>query len=289
MIDAHIHVTHPRLPGIKSDYAPWEGPIDELATLLKSEMKQAGVTQALAMGLLDAPNSDPLGINGILRLASLVPGLHPIGAIDPTRTSTDHFRLVEKALQTGKVKALKAYLGYRPQGPDHPGYRPYYELAEKYNLPVVFHTGDTHSTSAKLRFAHPLLVDDVAVDHPRVRFVLAHFGNPWLLDGAAVVFKNPNVWADLSGLIVGAESLFRDHFRAKTPVEEISDAIVDVRKAMRYAGKPDRFLFGSDWPLAPMASYRGLIERIVPAEFHPAVFEANAQALFNLPRLDERS
>ena len=155
------------------------------------------------MGRLDPPRSDPLGIAGILRLAGLVPGLHAIGAIDPTRTSPAHLRAVEQVLKSGKVKALKAYLGYLHHGPDSSGYLPYYELAETYKLPVVFHTGDTYSTTAKVRFAHPLRVDDVAVDHPEVRFVLAHFGNPWLVDAAEVVYKNDNVWADLSGLIVG--------------------------------------------------------------------------------------
>jgi uncharacterized protein len=282
MIDVHVHVTNAKLPGIKAEHPVLDGPEPPLAEILKAEMARAGVDQILAMGRLDPPASDPLGIAGILRLASFVPGLHAIGAIDPTRTTPDHLRGVEATLKAGKVKALKAYLGYRPYGPDHPGYLPYYELARTYNLPVVFHTGDTYSTTAKLRFAHPLLVDDVAIDHPEVRFVMAHFGNPWLLDAAEVVYKNANVWADLSGLIVGDEALFAGHFQARKPIEEISDAILDVRKAFRYAGKPDRFLFGSDWPLAPISSYRKLVEAIVPRDSHQAVFEDNAKALFGL-------
>jgi predicted TIM-barrel fold metal-dependent hydrolase len=282
MIDVHVHVTNAKLPGIKAEHPMLDGPEPILAEALKAEMNRAGVDQILAMGRLDPPASDPLGISGIIRLATFVPGLHAIGAIDPTKTSSDHLQKVEAVLKAGKVKALKAYLGYRPYGPDHAGYLPYYELAKTYNLPVVFHTGDTYSTTAKLRSAHPLQVDEVAVDHPGVRFVMAHFGNPWLLDAAAVVYKNPNVWADLSGLIVGNEALFSGHFEARKPIEEISDVILDVRKAMRYVGKPDRFLYGSDWPLAPMASYRKLIEAIVPKESHQAIFEDNAKALFNL-------
>ena len=80
----------------------------------------------------------------------------------------------------------------------------------KYHLPVIFHTGDNWSTTAKVKYAHPLRMDEVAVDHPEVRFVLAHFGNPWLIDAAEVVFKNPNVWADLSGLFVGSDKEIQD-------------------------------------------------------------------------------
>ncbi len=52
-------------------------------------------------------------------------------------------------------------------------------------------------------------MDEVAVDFPGVRFVLAHFGNPWLIDAAEVLFKNANVWADLSGLFVGSDEEIR--------------------------------------------------------------------------------
>jgi predicted TIM-barrel fold metal-dependent hydrolase len=91
-----------------------------------------------------------------------------------------------------------SHLGYLQFGPEHPNYVPYYEIAARYHLPVIVQTGDNWSTKAKVKYAHPLRMDEVAVDHPEVRFVLAHFGNPWLIDAAEVVFKNPNVWADLS-------------------------------------------------------------------------------------------
>jgi uncharacterized protein len=282
MIDVHVHVTSSKLPGIRAEHPLLDGPEPPLARLLKAEMEGAGIKQILAMGRHDPPSSDPLGIAGILRLASFLQGLHAIGAIDPAKNSTDHLQGVEAALKAGKVKALKAYLGYLHHGPDSPGYVPYYELAATYKLPVVFHTGDTYSSKAKLRFAHPLLVDEVAVDHPNVRFVLAHFGNPWLVDAAEVVYKNDNVWADLSGLIVGDEALFQGHFQARKPIPEIADAILGVRQAMRYTGKPDRFLYGSDWPLAPMAGYRKLIEAIVPPDQRQAVFVDNARDLFGL-------
>ena len=276
MIDVHIHVVEPRLPGEKGTTPMLEEPPDVLAAAIKKEMRAAGITQALGMGCWDAPPDDPLGINGTLRLATLVPGLQPIGVADPTRTQPDHLRRVEAQLKLGKVRALKAYLGYLHYPPDAPGYRPYYELAEKYKLPFVFHTGDTFSTKAKVRFAHPLLVDDVAVDHPKVRFVLAHFGNPWLIDAAEVVYKNENVWADLSGLLVGEPADFNDH------PDAIHDTVENVRKALRFVEKPNRILYGSDWPLAPMREYRKFVESIVPEPHRQAVFETNAKELFGL-------
>ncbi len=46
----------------------------------------------------------------------------------------------------------------------------------KYSIPIIFHTGDTYSRKAKLKYAHPLGVDEVVVDYPEVNFVLAPSG-----------------------------------------------------------------------------------------------------------------
>ena len=181
------------------------------------------------------------------------------------------------ALSMGRC-ALKAYLGYHHFGPESPEYAPYYPLAARFGLPVIFHTGDTYSRRAKVKFAHPLRVDEVAVDHPDVRFVMAHVGNPWLIDAAEVIYKNDNVWADLSGLLVGDESDFDEWARDGT-LDAVAEA---VRDAFDYTERPDRFLFGSDWPLAPLRAYRDFARRIIPEGDWPAVCEANARALFSL-------
>jgi predicted TIM-barrel fold metal-dependent hydrolase len=289
MIDTHIHAVDSRLPGGKP-LGPQEidlgGRPDAVAVKLIEAMKAAGVTHALAMGRVGGPADDPLGINGTLRLAAMVPGLRAVGSTDPTRIPAahpEHFRRAEADVAEGKVVALKAYLGYFHYGPDSPSYRTYIRLASRYKIPFIFHTGDTWSTTAKVRFAHPLLVDDVAVDFPDVKFVLSHFGYPWLMDAAEVVYKNENVWADVSGLIVGGPAAFpTDAEGNPAPGSLAASVLPDLRKAFAYAEKPHRFLFASDWPMAPMASYRAFVASFIPKEHHAAVFETNARALFGI-------
>jgi hypothetical protein len=239
-------------------------------------MTSAGVSVALAMGSLTDDPQDPLGIASTLHIAEQVSGLFAIGVADPRRTDADHLRRVETELANGRVLALKGYLGYLHFPPDHAGYLPYYELAARFDIPVVFHTGDTYSPKAKLRFAHPLLVDDVAVDHPQVRFVLAHVGNPWLADAAEVIYKNVNVWADLSGLVVGDVATFHgEEFQ-----EGLQDLLAGVKRAFRYAERPNRFVYGTDWPLVPMKEYRDLMVSAIPSAFHEQVFTENARLLY---------
>ncbi len=226
-----------------------------------------------------------MGIARTLELTRSVPGLKGIGAVNPRRTGPDHLRAVEAQIERhrDKIVAFKAYLGYLHFGPEDPNYAPYYKLAAKYHLPVILHTGDNWSTTAKVKYAHPLRMDEVAVDHPDVRFVLAHFGNPWLIDAAEVVFKNPNVWADLSGLFVGSDQDIRDLMDAAKLLDSAPGlAVSDLKKAIGYVGDYKKILYGSDWPLAPMASYRRLIESLIPEAHHRAVFRTNAEYLFNI-------
>jgi uncharacterized protein len=278
MIDMHIHCVPPNLPGA--------GPLsprlldlpENVAKFVREEMEAAGVTDALAMGSLSDSDDDPLGVERTLAIAALVPGLRAIGVADPRRTGPEHFRRVEEAVASRRVVALKAYLGYLHFHPADAAYRPYYELAARCRLPFIFHTGDTYSPYAKLKYAHPLGVDEVAVDHRDVRFVLAHVGNPWMIDAAEVVYKNVNVWADFSGLIVGDEDRLTDP-EARPAIEA---TLQRVRTAFDYAERPNRFLYGSDWPLAPMPLYRDYMRMAIPEEYHEQVFDENARLLFGL-------
>ena len=278
MIDVHIHAVPPNLPGVGPLAPLLRLPPETVAAELRRQMQTAGVTHAFAMGQWDAGPDDPLGVDRTLAIAEQVPGLRAIGVADPTKTDDDHFRRCEAALAAGKVVALKGYLGYLHFEPAHPNYRRYYDLAAKYKVPVMFHTGDTYSPRAKLKYAHPLGVDEVAVDHPDVRFVMCHIGNPWVTDCAEVIYKNMNVWADLSGLIVGDDAAFVG--------EEAADAVAelayDIRRAMQYSERPNRFLYGTDWPLAPMPAYRDFIAAAVPADHHDCVFTENARTLFRI-------
>ena len=126
-------------------------------------------------------------------------------------------------------------------------------------------------------------MDEVAVDNPDVRFVMAHFGNPWLIDAAEVVFKNPNVWADLSGLFVGGDKEILDLLAAANKGDSAAGLIfVGLEKGDRLCRRlqqvplRQRLAAGSD------GFYRRLIEAMIPKDHHQAVFRTNAEQLFGL-------
>jgi hypothetical protein len=284
IVDAHFHLVEPRLPGAFE--APVAlGPfkddpdaVEKFVKIVEEELKKAGVTAALCMPRFEVSDKDPLGVGDTLALAAKVrtAKLHPVGLAHPERFDRDHLARVEDALQEGKVKALKAYLGYLHYEPYSPGYRKYFNLASKYKVPVVFHCGDTYSRTAKVKYAHPLKIDEVAVDYPDTRFVIAHFGNPWLLDAAQVAYRNDNVWIDLSAILIG------EFFSNKKKAALVKHEVARVKQAVDYVENPGKFLFGSDWPLTPVGVYAEFVRQIFPKDDHAAVFRTNAEALFGV-------
>ena len=107
-----------------------------------------------------------------------------------------------------------------------------YELAERYGLPILFHQGASPVTEAPLRYAHPLLMDEVAIRFPELRVVMAHLGHPWQRETIVTIRKHPHVYADVSALFYRPWSFYEG-----------------LRLATEW-GALDKLLFGSDFPIA---------------------------------------
>ena len=189
----------------------------------------------------------------------------------PERT----WELVEENLRLPQCVGIKLYPGYNYEYISEEIYRGCYELARTYGKPVAIHMGQTAMAGAKLKYSHPLTLDEVAADWPDVQFVMCHFGNPFLPDAAAVVEKNDNVCADLSGLLVGRTDL--DRYLA-----EKSGYVEALRGWLEYVDNWDKFLFGTDYPGVETENYVEFIRRLVPEAHHEKVFFHNANRVYNL-------
>lgn len=276
IIDTHIHFSK---IAVFQDMAQRESGCDYSLVGLQSELARNHISAVVGMGLQETfrygfPDSAALNPMGLDISDSWPEELYFCPGINPHDISKDSPDNIEKAIQSPKVVGIKLYAGYYPFYINDPLYEPVYEMAAHYNLPVVIHTGDTFSERGLLKYAHPLTVDELAVSHRQNLFVIAHMGDPWIKDTAQVVRKNPNVWTDVSGLLVGS----RNHFQ-----ETVSEPLIlnEFRHALIYADSWDKILFGSDWPLAPMDAYIDFIKKIVPEKYMEDVLGKNALNLFS--------
>ncbi|MDR0469844.1 MAG: amidohydrolase [Peptococcaceae bacterium] len=199
------------------------------------------------------------------------------GALQPENMEKS-LALAEGHLQQINCVGLKIYAGYSRYDLTDPGYMPYYELAERFDKPVAVHTGVTANANALLKYSHPMQIDEIAVTFPKVQFVMCHFGNPWLMDAAAVLEKNDNVSADVSGLLVGKIDVDGYLQAQKGYVEQLKTWIA-------YTEHYEKFMYGTDWPLSGMPEYIRLFKHIIPEEYQDIFFYENARRIYKLDAL----
>ena len=119
-----------------------------------------------------------------------------------------------------------------------------YRAAEANGIPVMVHTGTSIFPGARNKFGDPIYCDDIAVDFPHLKILLAHGGRPLWMDSAFfLVRRHRNVYLDISG--IPPKSLLQYFPR----LDEIAH----------------KTLFGTDWPgpgvpeiAANLAEFRGL-------------------------------
>jgi len=273
IIDAHLHFSNTET---LKNTAEKIAQVEYSAKGLKREFKEADVVAGVVM---TTGKREPGQANSKAMELSLDDGglnclLACIG-VNPLELEKDSSELdyIEKELANDWVTGIKLYPGYFPYYVYDPVYDPIYELAKKYQVPVAIHCGSTQSPQGLLKYSHPLTIDELAVKHQDINFIICHLGAPWVMDTAEIIAKNGNVYTDLSGLIAGN----------KAQVEKTKDIelyLNFLKQSLVYAHRYDKVLYGSDWPLVPIKPYIEFIKKLIPEDYHEDVFYHNAVKVF---------
>jgi uncharacterized protein len=247
-IDVHVHAER----SCRQPPDPTQAAFDEAATLyFKAEPKRPTIAETVAhyrerrigFVMFTVDSEAGTGITRIsneeiaeaalansdimLAFASIDPHKGKAGALEARRLIRDY--------------GVKGFKFHPPIQNFHPGDRmawPLYEVIAEHRLPAIFHTGHSGMGSGmpggggiRLKYGQPILVDDVAVDFPEMKIILAHPSWPWTDEALSMALHKPNVFIDLSG------------WSPKYFPPQIA----------RYANTQlgDKMLFGSDFPLIP--------------------------------------
>jgi predicted TIM-barrel fold metal-dependent hydrolase len=124
--------------------------------------------------------------------------------------------------------------------PTSPAAMEVYKEAERLQMPLLIHTGLTFSNRFSIQHNQPLVYDDIARKHPKLRICLAHMGWPWVWDSVLVVIRNPNVYLDTAGTYVGS------------PVEHLRQITSTLSSRVIENVLGERLMFGSDYPRIEM-------------------------------------
>jgi predicted TIM-barrel fold metal-dependent hydrolase len=193
--------------------------------------------------------------------------LLPVGSVNPLHEL--HVRdEIRRVLDLG-IRMIKIHPPHQLFSPNAYKRGDLWQLAEIYReceergVPVMFHTGTSVFPRARNVFADPMPIDDVAIDFPRLRIILAHAGRP--LYGETAVFlarRHKNVYLELSGI----------------PPKSL------LRYVPRLASLADKALWGTDWPSPGVTSPRKNVEEFralgLGEEVERKILHENAGRLF---------
>lgn len=251
IFDIHIHVQpwrmlKPEVMAMMDDPAHHDAKeVLESPDALLRHLDEQGVERACCINYV---SPDVMGFtrDAIDWIAKFTEGhrdrLLPVGSVNP-RFETDVPAEIRRVLDLGiamikihpphQLFSPNAYLDAMPQ------VAAIYEECQARGVPVMFHTGTSIFPRARNRFANPMPVDDVAIDFPKLKIVMAHAGRP--LYGSEALFlvrRHPNVNIDISGI----------------PPKSL------LQYVPRLTDIADRVLWGTDWPSPGVVSMRKNIE-----------------------------
>lgn len=193
--------------------------------------------------------------------------LYPVGSVHPKATPGVAGE-VQRILALG-IRMIKIHPPHQLFSPsayrgEHPQLADLYSICEERGVPVMIHTGTSIFPRARNVFADPMPIDDVAIDFPRLKIIMAHAGRPLYGDTALFLARrHRNISIDLSGI---PPKRMTSHFP-------------------RFRDLPDQILWGTDWPSPGVPSMRKNIDEMrahdLGEELETKLFWANADRLFN--------
>ena len=241
---------------------------------LLSSMDEAGIDYSILITLEEQSGNKRFTVEEIIGICEESPRLIPVGRIDYNNSINEQIEKTRGYLQNKKIVGVKFYLGYQKYHANDSKLHPIYKFCQDNNFPVIYHTGMLETGfPGLLKSSHPLTIDEVADTFPNLKIVMAHMGNPWIVDCAAVVAKNKNVYMDFSGYFTEYQSLVP---------EEIVMFVRQLKDFKVFAGFK-KCMFGTDWPLYSQKEYLEVVNQLVMTdEEKELVFWKNAKEVFNL-------
>ena len=142
---------------------------------------------------------------------------------------------IDRAVNELGLKGIKLGPVYQHYHPADKRVYPVYEKAQEMGLPILFHQATVPGQWDPLEYAHPLLLEKVALDFPELKIIVAHMGHPWENSTIAMIRKQPNMYADISALFYRPWQFFNS-----------------MRLCYEY-GQMHKLLFGTDFPVTTPA------------------------------------
>ncbi|MCP4593924.1 MAG: amidohydrolase [bacterium] len=195
--------------------------------------------------------------------------------IDPTRPKEALLEL-RRAREELNMRGVSIAPPAQNFHPSHSTAQRIYEVAAEMGMPILFHPGIGFAPATRLEYARPMLLDEVAREHPELKIIIAHLGYPWVEETIVMLGKHPGVYSDISWLL-----------------HQPWQAYQALLSAYQY-GVMDKLLFGSGFPFTSAAQTMEALYSInhlchgtnlptIPREQLRGIVERDALELLSIP------
>lgn len=262
-LDAHVHLSI------------YEGNADSLEGALEAllgDMTQNGVDAAIVIPDNIEGSGTIADLDRAIGLIGDRKNLYLLGSPQILQRGTDGLDRYRILLESGTIRGLKFFPGHDPYYPTDERCLPYYSMCEELGVPVLFHTGANSGDGACAEWNDPKYITEVARRHPKLPVVITHYFWPKMGYCYDVTKDCPNIWFETAAM-------------ADAEVVEMSGGIETVRDILRrtIADRPDRVMFGSDWPMCKVEDHIGLISSLgLSPVVEEAVFSGNARRIYRI-------
>lgn len=263
IIDSHVHL---------SMYDNNVASLEEIFALFLKAMQKNGVNYAIIIPDNIEGSGNIADLNKAVKLIGERKNLFILGSPQIIQKGLNELEKYQKLLEDGKIKGLKFFPGHDPYYPTDERCRPYYELGEKMDAPVLFHTGENSADSKCAEWNDPKYIVKVAKKYPKLKVIITHYYWPKLAYCYELTKDVPNIYFELAAL-------------ADKEVIEKSGGIEKIKEILKktISDRPDKVIFGSDWPMCKIENHIELVKSLgLTKTIEEQIFYKNSATVYNL-------
>ena len=238
------------------------------------QMDVAGIEKAVLLPIdCKRARKDPVSSNEqVAELCAMSRRFIGFASVDPEKKGAT--RELENAVKKMGLKGLKLDPALQDFRPHDRKAAAVYEAAAALGIPVLIHTGMSWAPETPLARGNPMLLEEPIREFPKLNFVLAHWGWPWVWEATALALKYPNVFLDTSCLYYdGPKEFFQFVFSKQIPTTVIE-------RSLR-----NQVVFGSNYPRVEIKNMVHAVKSLALTEgCLKKIFRENAERLLGISK-----
>src|SRR3989339_969427 len=242
IIDSHMHI---------SLYENNAASLKDALDLFLEEMKKNNLSAAIIIPDNIEGSDQIADLDKAFELIGEHKNLFVLGSPQITQRGSSEIGKYENLLEEGKIKGIKFFPGHDPYYPTDERCLPYYELCQKLDVPVLFHTGENSGDSECAKWNDPKYIVEIAKKYPKLKVIITHYYWP-KMDYCYETTKDvPNIYFETAAM-------------ADEEVVEKSGGIEKVREILKktITDRPEQVIFGTDWPMCKIEKHIELVKSL---------------------------